>query len=90
MRRVTTSILAAACLGLCLGPKAAGQDEFQGDPEGQALYDTMVGAMREAKSLYYKSDYRWEAEGRELGHAVYQMWLKKPNQFRMEASITYF
>lgn len=86
MTRVTTSLLAVTCLGLCLCRGAAGQDQFQDDPEARALYDTMIKAMREASSLYWKSDYRWEAQGRELAHVTYRIWLKKPNQFRVEAS----
>lgn len=46
----------------------------------------MVAAMRQADSLYWESDYHWEAQGRVLGHATYRAWLKKPNHFRLEAS----
>jgi outer membrane lipoprotein-sorting protein len=46
----------------------------------------MIKAMREADSLYYESDYRIEARGGEVAHATYRAWLKKPNQFRVEAS----
>jgi hypothetical protein len=62
------------------------QDEFKGDTEGRALYDTMVTTMHDARSLYLESEYQWESQGKELGHATYRIWLKKPNQFRMEAS----
>lgn len=86
MTRNIISRLATTCLGLCLCLEVAGQDEFKDDPEARALYDKMIKTMREADSLYYESDYRWEARGRELGHATYRAWLKKPNQFRIEAS----
>ncbi|MEW6742712.1 MAG: DUF2092 domain-containing protein [Planctomycetota bacterium] len=59
---------------------------FEDDPAAHALYDEMVETMRQAESLTWVSDYRWEAEGRELGHATYKIWLKKPNFARMEAT----
>ncbi len=86
MTRITMSLLATIVLGLCLCHGAAVPDEFKGDPEGRALYDRMIKAMREARSLTFDSDYRWEARGREIGHATYRAWLKKPNHFRLEAT----
>ncbi len=59
---------------------------FGDEPSAHALYDKMVKTMRDANTLSYASDYRWEAGGRELTHATYRIWLKKPNQFRLEAS----
>ncbi len=44
----------------------------------------MIEALRRPQSLTYKSDYRFEGQGRELGHCSYTVWLKKPNQFRVE------
>ncbi|MHC4403022.1 MAG: LolA family protein, partial [Planctomycetota bacterium] len=84
MTRVTTSLLAMTCLCLC--QKATGEDEFKDDPKARALYDGMVKAMREAKSLYYESDYRFGAEKTGFRRATYRIWLKKPNYFRVEAS----
>jgi peroxiredoxin/outer membrane lipoprotein-sorting protein len=86
MIRLIASVLATVCVGTFLCPQAAGQDEFKGDTEGRAIYDQMVQTMHEVSSLYFESEYRWESQGKELGHATYRMWLKKPNQFRMEAS----
>jgi len=59
---------------------------FKDEPTAHALYDKMIQTLRDANGLYFKSDYRWEARGRELGHATYRAWLKKPNHFRLEAS----
>ncbi len=58
---------------------------FEDDPAAHALYDQMIAAMRKAKTLSYESDYRWEAQGREIGHAKYKIWMEKPNYFRVEA-----
>jgi peroxiredoxin/outer membrane lipoprotein-sorting protein len=68
------------------GPEKAGTDAgvFKNEPQARALYDQMIEALRRPQSLTYKSDYRWEARGREVGHCTYTVWLKKPNQFRVE------
>jgi peroxiredoxin len=68
------------------GPEKAGTDAgvFKNEPQARALYDQMIEALRRPQSLTYKSDYRFEAQGRELGHCSYTVWLKKPNQFRVE------
>ncbi len=58
---------------------------FKNDPAARALYDQMVDTMRKANSLSWVGDYRWEANGRSLGHATYKVWLKKPNFARVEA-----
>ncbi len=58
---------------------------FSDDPAAHALYNSMVAAMRQATSLYWVGDFRWEAQGKLLGHAVYKIWLKKPNYARVEA-----
>jgi outer membrane lipoprotein-sorting protein len=44
----------------------------------------MVQALREPQTLSYKSEYRWESQGKEIGHCTYTVWLKKPNQFRVD------
>jgi len=68
------------------GPEKAGTDAgvFENEPQARALYDQMIEALRQPQSLTYKSDYRFEAQGREIGHCTYTVWLKKPNQFRVE------
>jgi outer membrane lipoprotein-sorting protein len=76
-------LLSAALVVLCAAPLASG-DEFVDEPAAHALYDKMVEAMRAAKTLYYESAYRWEAQDRELGRCRYKAWLKKPNHFRIE------
>lgn len=40
--------------------------------------------MRQAETLSYKSNYRWESEGSELGRCTYTVRMKKPNHFRLE------
>jgi outer membrane lipoprotein-sorting protein len=59
---------------------------FENQPEARALYDRMIEAFRRPDSLSFKSEYRWEARGQELGHCTYTAWLKKPNQFRVEST----
>lgn len=67
-------------------PAWAQEEPFQGEPEAKALYDKMVDTMREAESLSWVSEMRQEAKGEEYGRARYEIWLKKPNYFRMEAA----
>lgn len=57
---------------------------FQDEPAAHALYNQMIEAMRKADSLSYVSNYQWEAKGKVLGDCTYQVWLKKPNYFRVE------
>lgn len=57
---------------------------FENQPEARALYDGMIEALRKPDTLLYKSEYRWEARGQELGRCTYTVWLKKPNHFRVE------
>jgi peroxiredoxin len=92
----------AAGIGVCLiaafgsglyaqeaaGPEKAGTDAgvFKNEPQARALYDQMIEALRQPQSLTYKSDYRWEARGKEIGHCTYTVWLQKPNQFRVEGA----
>ncbi len=83
-------VLAIWSLQLCLGraeetnkPAPTG---FQDEPAAHKLYSQMVDTMRQATSLSWVSDYRWEARGKTLAHATYRIWLKKPNYARMEAT----
>jgi hypothetical protein len=96
MGRNKTVTLMSACLIVACCPgldaqEAAGQEKegtgqgiFKDEPQARALYDQMIAAFRQPQTLSYKSDYRWEARGQELGHCTYTVWLKKPNQFRVE------
>jgi hypothetical protein len=86
--------LCAAALGLAGGwlaspagaaPSAPANKTFADEPAAHQLYTRMVDTMRKATTLSWTSDYRWEADGKTLGHATYQIWLKKPNYARMEA-----
>ncbi|MEN6424856.1 MAG: DUF2092 domain-containing protein [Phycisphaerales bacterium] len=58
---------------------------FTSEPQARALYDQMIEAIRKPHTLSYKSEYRWEARGQELGHCFYMVRLQKPNHFRVEA-----
>lgn len=85
---MTTSALAQQTVTTSDGAsKAAGRAvTFPDEPTAHALYDKLVGILKEAKMFSYVSQYRWEANGQELSHATYHMWLKKPGFARMEVS----
>jgi len=59
---------------------------FRDEPQARVLYDKMTEALRKPRTLSYKSDYRWEARGDEIGRCTYRVWLKEPNYFRVEAA----
>ncbi len=86
MKHFAVTLLAVTSLGVCLCRGTTAQEKFENDAAARALYDEMIGVLRKADSLSYDSVYRWEAQGKELGHATYRTWLKKPNHFRIEAS----
>jgi len=89
---IQQTVVALVCSGWALTPLSSAQENqsstnpFKDEPEAHVLYDRMVQSLRDANSLSFASDYRWEARGREIGHATYRAWLKKPNHFRLEAS----
>ena len=58
--------------------------KFEDEPAARALYEQMIETMRKAESLSYKSNYKWEAKGDEIGRCTYTIWMKKPNYFRVE------
>ncbi len=58
--------------------------------EARALYDGMMQALRDARTLSYKSDYVWSARGDVLGRTTYQIWMSKPNYARVEAVNTQY
>lgn len=68
------------------GEQGAEAPVFRDEPPARALYDKMIEALRQPQSLSYKSEYRWEARGSEIGRCTYTVWLKKPNYFRLEAA----
>jgi len=77
---------ADASAGSDTAKRVTGATEFKDDPAAHALYDQMIAAMRAARTLSWQSEYRWEAKGKEIGHATYRIWMKKPNYARVEAS----
>jgi outer membrane lipoprotein-sorting protein len=82
-------LLTAGCLLWFSGwsqDKAPADKPFQDEPAAHALYTEMVKAMRQATTLSWLSDYRWEAGGQTLGQATYRIWLQKPNYARLEAA----
>jgi outer membrane lipoprotein-sorting protein len=92
--RIAVGVCLVLGVGSCLyaAQLAAGEKKgteggaFENQPEARALYDGMIEAFRKPDSLSFKSEYRWEARGQELGHCTYTAWLKKPNQFRVEST----
>ena len=86
---VQSALLTTGCLLSSSGwsqEKTPADKPFQDEPAAHALYTEMVKAMREATTLSWVSDYRWEARGQTLGHATYRIWLQKPNYARLEAT----
>jgi outer membrane lipoprotein-sorting protein len=69
----------------CLAATAFAQ-AFSGDAEGRALYDKMVGALAQAKTLRYVCEQRREYGTWKSDLARYRVWLEKPNQFRIEST----
>jgi outer membrane lipoprotein-sorting protein len=67
------------------GPIVPGNAVFKDEPQARALYDGMIAAFRQPQTLSYRYEWRWDAQGRELGRGTNLVWLKKPNQFRVEA-----
>jgi len=70
---------------MCLAATAFAQ-AFSGDAEGRALYDQMVGALAQAKTLRYVCEQRREYGTWKSGLSRYRVWLRKPNHFRIEAT----
>jgi len=88
---VCACLMVGLCTGLYAGEAAqqekqeGGQATFRNEPQAKALYDKMIEALRQPQTLSYQSDYRWAGRGgQEIGHCTYTVWLKKPNQFRVE------
>ncbi len=83
IRRMTIAgfLLAAAAL-------FTGAAEPRDHPEAHRLYDLALATMRDARTLSWTSVYIFEASdyGR-LNRCVYRIWLRKPNQVRLEASL---
>jgi outer membrane lipoprotein-sorting protein len=89
MKTWTLTFAVLSGFGLLVGSAFAAKEQpvertFKDEPSAHALYNAMVEAMRNADTLCWVSDYRWEARGNELGHAQYKIWLKKPNYARVE------
>jgi peroxiredoxin/outer membrane lipoprotein-sorting protein len=63
-------------------PKAVPQ--FKDEPAAHRRYDQMIDAMCQAQTLSYTSTYTSEVAGKFKRECTYQVWLKKPNYFRME------
>lgn len=83
-RKFVSGFVTLAVLAVLAWTGAA--QEPQGQPTGRALYDGMVEAMRKADTLSYRSAYRWEARGKEIGRCTYFLRMKKPNHFHLETT----
>jgi outer membrane lipoprotein-sorting protein len=68
------------------GQTGAGNVVFKDEPQARALFDQMMEALRRPQTLSYKSECRTAAQGQETERGTYVVWLKKPNQFRVEAA----
>lgn len=79
-------LLILLCSMLAFAKSILADDAIKDDPKAHALYDQMIKAMHDADTLSFTSDYVWRVPGVLENHVTYRIWLKKPNQFRMEAS----
>jgi len=86
MKRPFIALVILVCWPLCFAKPIRADDVVKDDPKAHALYDQMIKAMHDADTLSFTSDYVWRPSKFPETHATYRMWLKKPNQFRMEAS----
>ncbi len=62
--------------------------EFEDEPKGHALYEKMIETIRQAESLSYTGkcsnpEKNWRLHRNVSG--TYNIWMKKPNYFRVEA-----
>ena len=57
----------------------ASRTSFEDEPTAHAIYDRMLETVRNAKTLYYESEYRWEHRGFKTSPCTYKFWAKKPN-----------
>jgi outer membrane lipoprotein-sorting protein len=89
-RQASALVAAAACALACTASAFSAETApssrpvFADEPAAHALYDRMIAAMREAKTLYWQSEYEWGSKDFNQ-RCRYEIWLKKPNYFRMEA-----
>ena len=78
-----------ACLSACAVSASAAQTApssrpvFADEPAAHALYNQMIAAMRSAKTLSWHSEYKLGSKDF-TQRSRYEIWLKKPNYFRME------
>jgi outer membrane lipoprotein-sorting protein len=78
------AFLPVAALAQEMAPPPA---QFRDEPGAHALYDLMVKVMRNVETLSWVADYRWGSDAHgEIAHCTYEIWLKKPNHVRIEAS----
>ncbi|MFC1603697.1 redoxin domain-containing protein [Planctomycetota bacterium] len=57
---------------------------FEDEPVAHTLYEKMIKAMLDADNLSYESDYR----SGEIKHYKYSVWMKMPNYFRLEVTMS--
>lgn len=85
------AVLAVVASGMLAAPGARADEQgsfyakWKERHAGRSIYDRMIETIRDARSLSFESDYVWRTADRELGHAVYRLWMKKPNFARLES-----
>jgi peroxiredoxin/outer membrane lipoprotein-sorting protein len=85
---VVVSVAAEGVALYVLGSNEPFVGRFEDEPKGHALYEKMIETMRQAESLSYTSkcsnpEKSWKLH-RNVG-GTYNVWMKKPNYFRVEA-----
>jgi len=94
MRNTAGTLAAAAAVvaGMLFQPFVAhaaneGPPRARLKPEsaGHALYAKMLKTIRGAHSLSFESDYVWQTDSVQVGHARYRLWMEKPNLARIES-----
>ena len=83
IRLVLTTLAIVGCSFISVGraqQEHVSTSEFRDEATAHALYDKMIEAMRDANTLSYGSFYRDD-----LRQCRYEVWMKRPNYFRLEA-----
>jgi peroxiredoxin/outer membrane lipoprotein-sorting protein len=92
--RADRGMLVAAALVVAVllrsgGAPVGDEDSFYGrlkaEAAGRALYSRMLRTIRDARTLSLESDYVWQTDSLQIGHATYRLWMAKPNLARLES-----
>jgi len=66
-------------------PAASSRPSFEDEPAAHALYEQMIAALRAAQTLHWRCDYQVRGKGDWTNRRSYEVWLAKPNYFRVDA-----